>query len=187
MRMWLSDILHFLRAVISHWFYLMAGLVSFSITFWEKIKDKPIAVSTFKFIAIICVFASFFLAWRDEFKLVGDLNTKLDQRQKNIKIADELADFLSEAVVLQNQCVGVTVLPPGKTTFQIYDEWHKKVAKYINEKVSYAESKLFIDSLTIPVPQPPGLSPIDTKTWMLTEQSKVRLKELISRLRVAIG
>jgi hypothetical protein len=106
-----------------------------------------------------------------------------EEKRKKKEISIKLADFLSEAVVLQNQCWRVTTLPQGKTTFQLYDVWHKKVANYINEKVGYDESKLFIDSLSLQVPQPTGLSEIDTKVWILTEQSKVRLRDLIGRLR----
>jgi hypothetical protein len=61
-----SDLREFLVAVMRQWIFLMSGIVSILITFWEKVKEFPIATRAFYGIAIACVFTAFYLAWRDE-------------------------------------------------------------------------------------------------------------------------
>lgn len=115
-------------------------------------------------------------------KIVDDAPTQKDQKKR--KILDTLANFLSRATVLQNQCWGIgPALPPGKNTYQVYSDWHQEVCAYIEKKLGYSYRVRMIDSLSVLVPDPGvGMSEINKKTWILTEQSKVRLRELINKL-----
>lgn len=113
-------------------------------------------------------------------KFVDDDHDKKAQKKK--QIMDKLATFLSSATVLQNQCVGVgPPLPPGKKAYQVYEDFQKELYDYINKEIGYSYAQQMVDSLSIPVPRPDGLSEINTNTWMLTEQTKIRIRELLGK------
>jgi len=184
------DIVGFFKALWSNWLSLMTGIGSFVFMvlglfehkILKNIKKPESLRKLFWGIAIILFFVASVSVWNDEHVVVNDLRSKLDQRQKKKDISVKLGEFHGRAVLLQNGCVGVSPLPEGKTAYDVYATWHKDAYDYINEKVGYDEARLFVDSLTVQVPFPQGLSEINTKTWILTEQSKKRLRELMERL-----
>jgi hypothetical protein len=61
-----ADLVAFVKSVFSHWEALMTGFFSLVITFWEKMRNRPLATRIFHIIAVGCIFTAFFFAWRDE-------------------------------------------------------------------------------------------------------------------------
>jgi len=113
-------------------------------------------------------------------KFVDDDYDKKAQKKK--QIMDKLAAFLSSATVLQNQCAGVgPPLPLGKSAYQVYEDFQKELYDYINKQIGYSYAQQMVDSLSIPVPRPDGLSEINANTWILTEQTKIRIRELLGK------
>ena len=45
----------------------MSGVVSLSLTFWERIRKSVVATRVFYLIAILCVLTSLFMAWKDQY------------------------------------------------------------------------------------------------------------------------
>jgi hypothetical protein len=124
-----------------------------------------------------------FMAWKDEHKSVIDLTNQLEQKRKNKETRDKLATFLSRANVIQNQCAGVEpVLPEGRRTFQEYEDFHRELYACIYKEMGNSYAQRMVDSISIQVPQPHGLSDINTITWRLTAQTKVRIEELMNKL-----
>jgi hypothetical protein len=58
----------FLGNVSAHLVALMSGIASVLITFWERIKSRPVARRAFLVIAGLCLLLAFDQAWRDEHK-----------------------------------------------------------------------------------------------------------------------
>lgn len=67
----------FFYAVLENWMTLMGGVISLAIGIYEKIKDKTIKSNIFFAISFICIFASFFMAWREEHQAVVMLKDRL--------------------------------------------------------------------------------------------------------------
>jgi hypothetical protein len=178
----------FILALFNDWISIMSGTASILFAALGYIPLKTFAFfkkpgmqrKIFWGMALFCFFLSSVSAWTNEHKKAENLLGQLEIKQKNEKIRNTLATFLSEAVVLQNECIGVGIeLPPSKNVYQVYADWHKRLYDYINNELGYSYAEEMVDSLSISVPNPIVLSERNAKTWMLTEQSKVRLRELI--------
>lgn len=84
--------------------------------------------------------------------------------------------------MLQNTCWGNPKRFSGKKTFEMYAYFHKRLYNYIDKEMGYSYATRMVDSLSIIVPEPKGLSGLHKKTWMLTEQTKVRIREFMQKL-----
>jgi len=114
-------------------------------------------------------------------KLTDNYHDKKTQKKK--QIIDKLAAFLNSATVLQNQCAGIgPPLPPGKSAYQVYENLQMELFDYVNKEIGYSYAEQMVDSLSIPVYRPGGLSEINANTWMLAEQTKIRVRELLGKL-----
>lgn len=102
--------------------------------------------------------------------------------QEKTEMGVILSGYRSRAITIQTKCAGYPTLSIEKETRREYDVWHPEVAKYIESKFGYEGRIHFIDSLSIPVPVPTGMSEINKQTWMLTEQSKIRIVELMDKI-----
>jgi len=77
----------FLSAVWDNWVAVMSGVISLLIGIYEKIKDKTIKSSIFFFVAFLCVFIAFFMAWRDEHRMVITLENRFKSPEFHTRIS----------------------------------------------------------------------------------------------------
>jgi len=184
------DIQGFIKALYSDWVSFMGGIFSIVFAAMGFIKNEKFAFLTkpetqrriFWFMALICFLGASVSAWTNEHKKVIALEGTLKSEQQVLKIKDALASFLSEAVAIQNFCSGVGVdQAPNKTARQLYADWHGRLGAYIKKEIGLVERDQFVDSLTVRVPFPSWLKKENLDAWILVEQSKVRLRELIAR------
>ncbi len=74
----LAELWEWMRAVWRHWVGLASGAVSFLFGFWVKGTHKPdIDPRIFWIGTALCLFWSFFLAWRDEHRVRADLEARI--------------------------------------------------------------------------------------------------------------
>lgn len=69
----------FLRAVASHWIFLMSGGISVALSFVERIFHWPIPNSVYWIVGVVCLFTCCFLAWRDEFRRRPSILSELQE------------------------------------------------------------------------------------------------------------
>ena len=62
-----DDLGIYIKDVLSHWLLIMSGVVSVTITFYEKIRDSMSKYALYA-IALICVFFAGFQAWQDQYR-----------------------------------------------------------------------------------------------------------------------